>query len=174
MVCLRGALCVEFTSSSLALVSVVCPRWAAFLLHLHLLLLRTSTVVECSSQSHGDRLRLMPHHGTKSSLPTSLGSSSDGLPPGHHHDTGDTRRNMGTFCVRWLCGGCGGCFWLCWLWLWMDVVVVAVVVVDADIQTRCFGNIPGVLIGTQSPCHVTKESTKSRRLGHLEGAKKSP
>ena len=102
------------------------------LLQLQPLIPRASAVVECSSHSHGDRLLLMPQHGTQSSPPTSLSSSSDGLPAGHHHDASDTKEIWAL--LREM--ACGGCWWLlvvnCWVLIvccWLCAVGCVLLVV---------------------------------------------
>ena len=59
----RGASFVSYSSTSL----VFCPRGAAFCC----ISLRTSTLVECSCQSHADGLLFVPEHRTQPPLTTS-------------------------------------------------------------------------------------------------------
>ena len=96
-------------------------------------------MVERSCQNHGDRLLLVPQHGTQSSPPSTL-SSTRRLPAGHFHDTGDTKEN-GHTCVEWLCGDGGEEGGWCvvvvevgggWWWWLLVVVVRACLFMQAD------------------------------------------
>ena len=61
----------------------VLSPWGSVLLQLHLFLLRSSTVVECSCRSHADGLLLMPKHRTQQRTGASAPVPSAGLSSRH-------------------------------------------------------------------------------------------
>ena len=101
-----------------------CPRGAACVSNFHLLsgsgsclpspsgCVRLTSVVRCSSQSHGDGLRFMPPNRTQSSPFASLNSGHGlhGLPAGHRHRaiTQQKKELLREVAVWWLL------WWVAW------------------------------------------------------------